>query len=82
MSPLRYALRITHSGKASLSTQSLNQFAECMSNAEALSAEIAIIHNELRGNDVSALALGSTQCGEKRTGKKTGMTRSYTPVRL
>jgi hypothetical protein len=53
-----------------------------MSNADALSAEIASIHSELRGNDVLVVTPESPQRGIKRTRKKAGMTRFYTPVRL
>ena len=58
---------------ASLSTQSLNQFAENVSKAEALSAEIVSIHGGLRGIAVSHNRPDSSQSSAEVVPEKAGM---------
>jgi hypothetical protein len=60
---------------ASLSTQSLNQFADKVSQAEALSAEIACIHRGLAPDSIPRFDQRSSLPGTKRKGKLAGMSR-------
>lgn len=60
---------------ASLSTQSLNQFAENMSKAEALSAEIASIHRGLQNTRESSDNTISSSAESELTIENAGMTR-------
>jgi hypothetical protein len=58
---------------ASLSIQSLNQFAECMSKAEALSAEIAGIQRGLHGDATPATDQRVSKRGKKTKHNHAGM---------
>jgi len=58
-----------------LSTQSLNQFAEHVAQAEALSAEVAIILKGLHGVGVSQVGVESTSSKAGERMESVGMTR-------
>jgi hypothetical protein len=74
MSRRRIALEVAYL-LVSLSTQSLNQFAECVSRAEALSAEIASIHKGLQGIGISGASANSTASKAELAVENAGMTR-------
>jgi hypothetical protein len=59
----------------SLSTQSLNQFAESVSKAEALSAEIASIHRVLEHSTASSDSTVSPSAEAELDVENAGMTR-------
>ena len=68
---------------ASLSTQSLNQFAESLSRVDALCAEIASIQRDLKGNAPTAeLQLHRQSIFRSSTAKGKKWRRGYTPVRI
>jgi hypothetical protein len=58
-----------------LSTLSLNQFAENMSKAEALSAEIASIHKGFQDIGAIPARADSLSTGEEIVAENAGMTR-------
>lgn len=67
---------------ASLSTQSLNQFAENLADAEALNAEIASFSMDLRSKHICSFAPASNLATGKDTGKQVRKAPLYTPIRI
>ncbi len=66
-----------------LSTQSLNQFAEKVSRADALCAEIACIHRNLRGNASYAVPVrADSMVQNPHVGKARKRRHLYTPARI